>query len=119
MPDEYVEDHTNVMTGLTKFVSGLQFKPKMTLNIGGKTITIDVAKDLLNQDGSITLSQLGLDEKPEMNNRLTTQLLYLIHERLGYDSNTNIKEQELQMSLDPKFKDLDLEEKESPFTKNW
>ena len=88
MPDEYVKDHTNVMTGLTKFVSGLQFKPKMTLSIDGKTITIDVAKDLLNQDGSITLSQLGLDEKPEMNNRLTTQLLYLIHERLGYDSNT-------------------------------
>jgi hypothetical protein len=119
MPDEYVKDHTNVMTGLTKFVSGLQFKPKMTLSIDGKTITIDVAKDLLNQDGSITLSQLGLDEKPEMNNRLTTQLLYLIHERLGYDSNTKIKEEELQMSLDPKFKDLDLEEKESPFTQNW
>ena len=120
MPDEYVEDHTNVMTGLTKFVSGLQFKPKMTLNIGGKTITIDVAKDLLNQDGSITLSQLGLDEKPEMNNRLTTQLLYLIHERLGYDSNTEksfIEKVSEINAIDPPGPPLDAEE--SSFTQDW
>jgi hypothetical protein len=121
MPDKYVKDHTNVMTGLTKFVSGLQFKPKMTLNIGGKTITIDVAKDLLNQDGSITLSQLGLDEKPEMNNRLTTQLLYLIHEKLGYDSNTEksfIEKVSEINTIDPPGPELDAEEKSS-FTKNW
>jgi len=120
MPNEYVKDHTNVMTGLTKFVSGLQFKPKMTLSIDGKTITIDVAKDLLNQDGSITLSQLGLDEKPEMNNRLTTQLLYLIHERLGYDSNTEksfIEKVSEINAIDPPGPPLDAEE--SSFTQDW
>ena len=120
MPDEYVKDHTNVMTGLTKFVSGLQFKPKMTLSIDGKTITIDVAKDLLDQDGSITLSQLGLDEKPEMNNRLTTQLLYLIHERLGYDSNTkkSFTEKASEINtIDPPGPELDAEE--SSFTEDW
>ena len=120
MPDEYVKDHTNVMTGLTKFVSGLQFKPKMTLSIDGKTITIDVAKDLLDQDGSITLSQLGLDEKPEMNNRLTTQLLYLIHERLGYDSNTEksfIEKVSEINAIDPPGPPLDAEE--SSFTEDW
>ncbi len=124
MPDENQADYQKLMTKFTSAVGSLNFKPTITLNIRGKKVEIDIARDLMDgavNTGFLTFNTLSLDENPELANNYKTKLLYYIKDLLVGNNKETKKEteEELQMSLDPKFKDLDAEEKESSFTEDW
>ena len=109
------------MAGAT---ANLDTNPSTSFTIGGKTFEIDIARDLIGggtyPTGSVTFRSLATDESPEIANVYKSALLYYIRSKQkGGNQNIKETEEELQMSLDPKFKDLDAEEKESPFTEDW
>ena len=84
MPNEYIKEYNNVLNAHTKFTTGLQKNPSLTINIGGQTITVDVAKDLFNIGGQTTLQAQGYDTNKALQERVEANLVYLIADKLGY-----------------------------------
>tara|TARA_R110002096_G_C14123770_1_gene681198 strand:- start:36 stop:566 length:531 start_codon:yes stop_codon:yes gene_type:complete len=121
MPNEYIKEYNNVLNAHTKFTTGLQKNPSLTINIGGQTITVDVAKDLFNIGGQTTLQAQGYDTNKALQERVEANLVYIIAEKLGYSnikkSNSLKQPSDGPMTYDPNFQDLDAAEKEdlSPF----
>jgi hypothetical protein len=86
MPNEYIKEYNNVLNAHTKFTTGLQKNPSLTINIGGQTITVDVAKDLFNIGGQTTLQAQGYDTNKALQERVEANLVYIIAEKLGYNN---------------------------------